>query len=312
MSHGLTNIHISQKAAASIFRVEGDIKLQHEQEQWSLFEQVQRRLSYTPWENGWRPLLMVRSHLASLTWHLWKHSVHCLLSSCSLFPSFYSFLIPSLLPSFLSLLFLLSPKKNLSFKVISSHQFARLFWSYRLYHTMQPVTSFIFPAEEGSKLLQKVGTYQTTLYFHTNHCRGGSFTGDPKGYERKALEMGISLHGGSAGQPGVGSFTRDFERWLKGGSRNAANLSVGALWGEPGRGLLYWGPWRICRKGSGDGHLSPHGPHYGRGEPGTGLIYCGLWKMDEGGSRSGASLSESALWRRLEGGAPLLGTLEDM
>jgi len=28
--------------------------------------------------------------------------------------------------------------------------------------------------------------------------------------------MGISLHGGSAGRPGVGSSTGDFERWLKG------------------------------------------------------------------------------------------------
>jgi hypothetical protein len=36
------------------------------------------------------------------------------------------------------------------------------------------------------------------------------------GYERKALGMGISFHGGSEGQPGVGSSTRDFERWLKG------------------------------------------------------------------------------------------------
>jgi hypothetical protein len=36
------------------------------------------------------------------------------------------------------------------------------------------------------------------------------------GYERKALETGISLHGVSVGQPGVGSSTGDFERWLKG------------------------------------------------------------------------------------------------
>jgi len=38
----------------------------------------------------------------------------------------------------------------------------------------------------------------------------GSFAGDPVGYERKALEMGISLHGGSNGQPGVGPSTGDF------------------------------------------------------------------------------------------------------
>ena len=36
------------------------------------------------------------------------------------------------------------------------------------------------------------------------------------GYERKALGTGISLHGGSVGQPGMGSSTGDFERWLKG------------------------------------------------------------------------------------------------
>ena len=38
----------------------------------------------------------------------------------------------------------------------------------------------------------------------------GSFAGDPVGYERKALEMGISLHGGPNGQPGVGPSTGDF------------------------------------------------------------------------------------------------------
>jgi hypothetical protein len=34
--------------------------------------------------------------------------------------------------------------------------------------------------------------------------------------------------------------------------------------------------------------------------------------MDERGSGDGASLSEEATWRRLRGGAPSLGTLEDM
>ena len=43
------------------------------------------------------------------------------------------------------------------------------------------------------------------------------------GYERKALGTGISLHGGSVGQPGVGSSNGDFERWLKGA------LEVGRL-----------------------------------------------------------------------------------
>jgi hypothetical protein len=44
----------------------------------------------------------------------------------------------------------------------------------------------------------------------------GSFYGAPESYERKALGMSISSHGGSAGQPGVGSSTGDFEIWLKG------------------------------------------------------------------------------------------------
>jgi hypothetical protein len=37
--------------------------------------------------------------------------------------------------------------------------------------------------------------------------RGGSFVREPVGYERKALGMGVSLYGGSVGQPGVGLST---------------------------------------------------------------------------------------------------------
>ena len=44
----------------------------------------------------------------------------------------------------------------------------------------------------------------------------GSFPGVLVGNKRKALETGISFHGGSVGQPGVGSSTGDFERWLEG------------------------------------------------------------------------------------------------
>ena len=57
---------------------------------------------------------------------------------------------------------------------------------------------------------------------------GGSFAGDPVGYEKKALETGYSLHGGSAGQPVMGLSTRDFERWLK-GVLQVGCISVGAL-----------------------------------------------------------------------------------
>ena len=40
---------------------------------------------------------------------------------------------------------------------------------------------------------------------------GGSFARGPEVYEMKVLGMGISLYGGTVGQPGVGSSTRDFE-----------------------------------------------------------------------------------------------------
>jgi len=35
---------------------------------------------------------------------------------------------------------------------------------------------------------------------------------------------------------------------LKEGSGNGASLSAGALLGEPGGGLLYWGSRRICKE----------------------------------------------------------------
>jgi hypothetical protein len=45
---------------------------------------------------------------------------------------------------------------------------------------------------------------------------GDSSVGGPKGYKRIALGTGISLYGGSVGQPGVNSSNGDFEIWLKG------------------------------------------------------------------------------------------------
>jgi len=60
-------------------------------------------------------------------------------------------------------------------------------------------------------------------------------------YERKALEMGISLHGGSVGQPGVSSSTRDFKRWLK-GALEVEHLSLWKLCeGNLEGGLPCWG-----------------------------------------------------------------------
>jgi hypothetical protein len=72
--------------------------------------------------------------------------------------------------------------------------------------------------------------------------KGASFARGPEGYERKALGKGISFHGGSVGQPGVGSSSRNFDLWLKG------PLKVGRLplWGLCERnlneGLPCWGP----------------------------------------------------------------------
>ena len=59
---------------------------------------------------------------------------------------------------------------------------------------------------------------------------GGSFVKGPEGYERKAVRMGNSLHGGSVGQSRMGSSTGDFEIWLKGALRvERPSLSL-SLW----------------------------------------------------------------------------------
>jgi len=63
--------------------------------------------------------------------------------------------------------------------------------------------------------------------------RGGSFIKGPESYKRKALKMGISLHGGSVGQPGMDPSTGDFDIWLKGALR-VESLSMGATCKEPG------------------------------------------------------------------------------
>jgi len=72
--------------------------------------------------------------------------------------------------------------------------------------------------------------------------RVAPFSRGPEGYERKALGMGISLYGGSVGQPGVGSSTGDIEIWLKG----AMEVECLSLWelceGNPEGRLHCWGP----------------------------------------------------------------------
>jgi hypothetical protein len=80
--------------------------------------------------------------------------------------------------------------------------------------------------------------------------------------------------GGSVGQPGVGSSTGEFERWVK-GALEVGHLSV----------------WELCEGNLEGGSLA--------GELGRGPIYQGLWETDEGGSRNGVSLSEEAQCRAL-------------
>jgi len=71
---------------------------------------------------------------------------------------------------------------------------------------------------------------------------GGSFARGPEGYERKALGMGIPLHEGSVGQPGVGTSAGDFAVCLKG----ALEVGCLSLWefyeGSLEGGLPCWVP----------------------------------------------------------------------
>jgi hypothetical protein len=63
------------------------------------------------------------------------------------------------------------------------------------------------------------------------HCEGPLVRAPLLGtlsYKRKAMRMGISLHGGSVGQTEMGSSIGDFERWLK-VALEGAFLSMGAL-----------------------------------------------------------------------------------
>jgi hypothetical protein len=84
---------------------------------------------------------------------------------------------------------------------------------------------------------------------------------------------GISFHGVSVGQPGVGLSTGHFERWLKGalevGHFSLLELCKGNLEG----GLPFWGPWRIGKKALEMG-ISFHRAR--AGEPERVLIYQGL------------------------------------
>jgi hypothetical protein len=86
--------------------------------------------------------------------------------------------------------------------------------------------------------------------------KDGSFTGYPELLKEGSRDRHLSLWG-SAGQPRVGSSTGDFERWLK-GVLEVVHFSLWELCeGNLEGGLPCWGPWRIGRKRSGEGHLFP-------------------------------------------------------
>jgi len=70
------------------------------------------------------------------------------------------------------------------------------------------------------------------------NLEGDSFTGDFQRWVRR-----VFLHRDPVGGPGErGPSTKNFEISLKEGSGYGVSLSIGALLGEPGGGLLCWGP----------------------------------------------------------------------
>ena len=96
-------------------------------------------------------------------------------------------------------------------------------------------------------------------------------TRSPEGYERKALGMGISVHGGSAGQRGVGSSTRDFEIWLK-GALGMERLSLKTLCGGGlGGGASSLGALEDMLRKSLDMGISLHAGPF----PSEGNLVCG-------------------------------------
>jgi len=71
---------------------------------------------------------------------------------------------------------------------------------------------------------------------------GGSLVGDPEGYVKKALEIGISSHRGpTLGNLGKGSSTGDF-KMDEGGSVDELppSLLEEAPWRGPGEEFLHW------------------------------------------------------------------------
>jgi hypothetical protein len=78
------------------------------------------------------------------------------------------------------------------------------------------------------------------------NLEGGFPCWDPGAQAEKALEMASISIGTLLENLEVGSYTRDFVRWMKEalGMQHFSlkRLSTEGLWG----GHFYWGPWKIC------------------------------------------------------------------
>ena len=138
--------------------------------------------------------------------------------------------------------------------------------------------------------------------------RGDFITGDPGRYVEKGLELGIPFYRNSVGEPNKELIYQELWEMDERGSSGSASLSEGALWGEPGRRVLYWGHWRMCigrlwRQAS----LSIGAP-LGNLEGGSYTGDAERWMTEDS---NGASLSEGALWGEPGGRAPLLVNQKD-
>ena len=145
------------------------------------------------------------------------------------------------------------------------------------------------PSNGNFENLLREGTgYGASLSTHQCGC---SFVGDPEGYERKVLGMGIALHGVSVGQSGVISSTRDFDWWLKGALEVQLLTVCGSSvkWTRRDSSLAE-DPEGYVEKALETGISFHSGPI---GEPVTGINYWGLWD-DERGSSDDATHSEEA------------------